>query len=405
MQAVISHSLIQRLAPSDKPYEVRDTRLKGLLLRVQPSGVMTFYVEYARGRRVSVGRAEALAPTVARKRAKQILSDAYIGRDPMASQRQAKARSFGDFVEAVYRPWAEQNIRTAGATVRRLKGNFPEFQAKKLNDITPWLVEKWRMRRLKSGTKPTTVNRDLDDLKAALAKATTWGLIEAHPLTGVKRLRTDDNPRVRYLTEDEERCLLAAIHEREARIRRRRSNANQWRTERGYPLLPDLEGAAFADHLKPLVLVSLHTGLRRGELFALTWENVDLPAARITIIGARAKSGRTRHMPINAVASNALAGWYSQAAETRGLVFPGKNGKQLDNVRAAWLGVLKIAHVEGFRWHDLRHTFASRLVMAGVDLNTVRELLGHASYQMTLRYAHLAPEHKAAAVAKLVERT
>ena len=76
MQAVISHSLIQRLAPSDKPYEVRDTRLKGLLLRVQPSGVMTFYVEYARGRRVSVGRAEALAPTVARKRAKQILSDA-----------------------------------------------------------------------------------------------------------------------------------------------------------------------------------------------------------------------------------------------------------------------------------------------------------------------------------------
>ena len=151
----------------------------------------------------------------------------------MASQRQAKARSLcgaAGISEAVYRPWAEQNIRTAGATVRRLKGNFPEFQAKKLNDITPWLVEKWRMRRLKSGTKPTTVNRDLDDLKAALAKATTWGLIEAHPLTGVKRLRTDDNPRVRYLTEDEERCLLAAIHEREARIRRRRSNANQWRT-------------------------------------------------------------------------------------------------------------------------------------------------------------------------------
>ncbi len=71
-------------------------------------------------------------------------------------------------------------------------------------------------------------------------------------------------------------------------------------------------------------------------------------------------------------------------------------------MRSSWEEVLKAAKIIKFRWHDMRHTFASLLVMKGVDLNTVRELLGHSDYQMTLRYAHLAPEHKAAAVAKLV---
>ena len=75
---------------------------------------------------------------------------------------------------------------------------------------------------------------------------------------------------------------------------------------------------------------------------------------------------------------------------------------RLDNVKKGWLPIVKVAKLEAFRFHDLRHTFASKLVMAGVDLNTVRELLGHADLKMTLRYAHLAPEHKAAAVAKLV---
>ena len=88
-----------------------------------------------------------------------------------------------------------------------------------------------------------------------------------------------------------------------------------------------------------------------------------------------------------------------------GLVFPGKNGKRFNNIRRSWAGVLDAAKISGFRLHDLRHTFASRLVMAGVDLNTVRELLGHSDYSMTLRYAHLAPEHKAAAVARLVRAT
>jgi integrase len=151
------------------------------------------------------------------------------------------------------------------------------------------------------------------------------------------------------------------------------------------------------------VLVALNTGLRQGEIFNLDWLDVDLVGAQLTVRGAGAKSGQTRHVPLNSEAVAVLTAW--RASATPGYVFPGRadgeNGR-LDNITKAWLHAVKAAKLETFRFHDLRHTFASKLVMAGVDLNTVRELLGHATLKMTLRYAHLAPEHKAAAVQKLV---
>lgn len=196
--------------------------------------------------------------------------------------------------------------------------------------------------------------------------------------------------------------MRRALDDREERIRQERDSANAWRDDRQYELLPNLRTTAFADYLKPLVVVSLHTGLRRGELFALTWQSVDLAAGKLTVHGATAKSGTTRYLPLNTEALAVLRGWRDQLSENSRLVFPGRNGDALNNVRRSWEGVLKAAGIKRFRWHDLRHTFASKLVMAGVDLNTVRELLGHSDYKVTQRYAHLAPEHKAAAVAKLV---
>jgi integrase len=122
----------------------------------------------------------------------------------------------------------------------------------------------------------------------------------------------------------------------------------------------------------------------------------------LTVVAEHAKSGRARHGPLNEEAVRVVKKCRTGDVNVAGYVFPGTGGDRLIDVKTAWKPLLQVARVTGFRFHDLRHTFASRLVMAGVDLNTVRELLGHADLKMTLRYAHLAPEHKAAAVAKLV---
>jgi hypothetical protein len=126
MQATLSIALVKQLQPGPKPFEVRDTRVRGLLLRVQPSGAMTYYVEYGRGKRISLGRSEVIAPDKARDRARDILEGARWGEDPMESRRLPKAHTLRSFIEQVCEPWAEANIRTAAATVARLKASFAE---------------------------------------------------------------------------------------------------------------------------------------------------------------------------------------------------------------------------------------------------------------------------------------
>lgn len=403
MQAIIGAQLIASLKPTDKPYEVRDTRLKGFLLRVQPSGAMSYICEYGRGKRITVGRVGVIKPAVARDKAGKVLADVVHGKDPQAAKRAAKAHDFASYLRHEYGPWVETHRKDGKATLARLRACFAaDLGKKKLADITPWVVEKWRAAKLKRGIVPATINRDLSALKAALSKALEWGLLEAHPLTKLKPSKVDHSPKVRFLDKDEEQRLRKALEARDERIRTDRVRANAWRTARGYELLSDLSAQPYVDHLKPMVLLAMNTGMRRGELLNLTWENVDQPRALITVVAATAKSGKTRHIPLNAEALAVLKGWKECAGRESGLVFPGTNGEPMGHIKTSWEGLLAAAEVTNFRFHDLRHHFASMLVMAGVDLNTVRELLGHGDIKMTLRYVHLAPEHKAAAVSKLV---
>jgi integrase len=178
------------------------------------------------------------------------------------------------------------------------------------------------------------------------------------------------------------------------------------RAKRGsfsYTSAEDLKHRTFVDHLKPAVLLSLHTGLRQGELLNLTWDYVDFDRSILTVEGKTAKSGKTRHIPLSEEALWLLRTWKQEQTvkSVRRIVFPAVDGEPMSEIGKSWERLLKRAKIQNFRWHDLRHDFASKLVMSGVDLNTVRELMGHADIKMTLVYAHLAPEHKAAAVAKL----
>lgn len=312
----------------------------------------------------------------------------------------AKVGALDGFLAHKYEPWVLAERKTGAQTLKRIRSNFANFLDKPLADINTWVVEKWRAEQIKKGKNKTTINRDVVALKAALSKALAWELIDVHPLAKFRPIKTDRRAKVRYLSAEEGGRLHAALLARDRTIKTERTNANNWRRARGYPLYPNLSAGTYGDHLTPMVLLSLNTGLRLGEVFALTWQNVNLSGRIVTIDGAAAKSGETRHIPLNQTAMSVLNAWRQQSV-SKNLVFPSRDGARLDNVRKAWAGVLADAEITGFRWHDLRHDFASKLVMAGVALNTVRELLGHVDLNTTLRYAHLSPGHRAEAVEKL----
>lgn len=395
-------ALIKTLTREATAYEVRDTKLRGLILRVEPTGKMTYYLVHARGRRIRIG-SHPLPADDAREIATGHLTAIYKGQDPVRVQKQAKAHTLLSFIEEEYEAWSKQHLRTHAKLLQRLKSNFSGFHGRKLTELSPADFEKFRTTRLKAGKKRATVNRDLDDVRGVLSKAHEWGFLDSNPLKDLKKLKLDKVGVVRFLTTEEDTALFAQLGAREQRIREKRQRANEWRAKRNHPLLPTLHNVRYADHLTPMVIASMHTGVRQGELFDLLWSDVDLARKQITIRGEKSKSLQSRFIPLNETVAGALSAWKDQSFDTTGRVFPAEDGGRLDNIKTAWKGVLSKASIKKFRWHDLRHTFASYLVMAGVDLSTVRELMGHADFQMTLRYAHLAPEHKSSAVAKLVK--
>lgn len=137
-------------------------------------------MEYARGKRITLGRAEVVTPQQARDQAKEILADAYRGLDPLAAARQARNHTFGSFIDEEYANWARANIRTHRGTLHRLNANFAAFRPLRLHEITPLLVERWRSERLSGGAKVSTVNRCLDDLKSSAGQGGAMGL-HRHP--------------------------------------------------------------------------------------------------------------------------------------------------------------------------------------------------------------------------------
>jgi integrase len=397
MRAIIGAKLLagKRAQAAAKPFEVRDSRLHGFILRVQPSGARSYYAQIARGRRIAIGKADHFKPDEARERCEKVLGNVAHGRPPLHGLDGADELTLGEFIAATYAAWARAyKPRTAESTLERVKLHFGAWYGRPLTSVTIEDLESWRMKRINGGTSPATIRRDLAALAGVLTRAVKLGKLPENVVRRVERPRIDRTPKVRYLDTGEESRLRTALRARDEEMREARESANRWRKAREQELLPKLRH--FGDHLTAAVLVSMNSGLRRGELLALHWAQIDFKEKLLTVEGATAKSGSTRHVPLNDEALDVLKRWREQVPDAD-RVFD-----VATSFKTAWAALLTRASILRFRWHDLRHHFASRLAQAGVPLNTVRELLGHASMSMTIRYAHLAPDQKREAVAKLV---
>lgn len=399
MKTKITQKLILSLQAQAKAYRVHDTLLPGFFIRVLPSAHASYMVTWGRNKAATLGRVGVLTLEQARTEARRYLTDAHEHGEPLAlttKRKNSAMPTLAEFITNNFEPWAlvHHKNKDSCSTIRTC---FKDLLTLKLNEININRVEKLRSDWLAASLKPSTINRNINRIKSLLARATEWGVITDNPLLKLKQLKVDKSGRVRYLSKDENQRLREALDTREELMRANRESGNNWRKARKKQELADLRAVTFSDRLKPLILLLLNTGIRRGEAFNLLWSDVDLSKKLLTIEGDGAKSSQTRHIPLNLEALATLKAWKNQSPQLN-YVFPSDSGGRIDNINKAWSNLRAAAKIEAFRLHDLRHTFASNLAIAGVPLNTIRELLGHSDIQMTLRYAHLTPDVKAAAV-------
>lgn len=400
MRAIIGSILLSSKVsqPTDKPFEIYDSRLPGFTLRVQPSGIRSYYARFGRNRRVAVGKVGAVSPEEARGRCQKVLGNVAHGRHLLHGLGGTDGMTLGMFIADAYTTWVKASRPcTAADTLEKLYRHFRTWYPEPLTAITVERVEAWKSRRLNTGRSPATVLRDLFTLSSVLRHAVNAGELTENPVRRVAKPRIDRRGKVRFLDQAEESRLRDTLAQRDLEMQDRRTVANNRRQTRHERVLAPL--MHFGDHLTPAILLSMNTGLRRGEVLKLHWSSIDFNRQLLTVEGRNAKNRQTRHVPLNEEASSVLRRWREQSG-TGVNVFGVATGFQ-----SAWEKVLKRACIRHFRWHDLRHHFASRLVQQGTPLNTVRDLLGHSSVGMSLRYAHLTPDQRREAVAKLNERS
>ena len=188
MRSKLNARTIQALSATESPYEVVDTDLKGFLLRVQPSGTMTYYFAYrnrsGKRSRYRIGKEGSLSPAQARDQAILLAARVVAGEDIQQEKkseqhaaRLAKNRTLDGFLTNMYEPWVCSQRKTGNATIGRIRSNFSHLYGRPLNEISLWVMEKWRSEQLKGGKAKTTINRDVTALKACLSKAVEWEIL------------------------------------------------------------------------------------------------------------------------------------------------------------------------------------------------------------------------------------
>lgn len=331
--------------------------IRGIFERPPRSGV--WWISYCDGEgkrhREKVGRRSAALDALGRRRL-EVKEGRYI--PPRAGAR----LTFRDLANAAM---TQKKLRLAPASYEtdmlRLKQLLPLIGNLPADRLTPARIEE-TLAHFRRQVSSSTVNRFHALISSIYKFAVHAGRVSINPASKVKRYKENES-RIRWLRPEEEKAIRDALI----------ADAHEYEFD-----------------------LALHTGMRRGEQFGLQWKDVDLERGILTV---RGKTGR-RHVVANSNATAALRKLHAITGKETHVSPDADNDVKRDWRR--WLeDAAKKAGVEDFHWHDLRHTFASRLVMNGVDIRTVQELLGHKSIVMTMKYSHLAPDHRQAAVEKM----
>jgi integrase len=314
MRAIIGSTLLSSKdsQPTKKPFEIYDGRLPGFTLRVRPSRVRSYYARFGRNRRVVVGKVGTVSPEEARERCQKVLGNIAHGRHPLHSLCGTDGMTLGMFIADAYTNWVKASRpRSAADTLEKLYRHFRTWYPEPLTPITVERVEAWKWRRLNAGRSAATVLRDLFTLSSVLRHAVNAGELTENPVRRVAKPRVDRRGKVRFLDQAEESRLRDALIKRDLQMQNRRTVANDRRQSRHERALPPLMN--FGDHLTPAILLSMNTGLRRGEVLKLRWGSVDFNRGLLTVEGRNAKNHQTRHMPLNEEALSVLRRWREQA--------------------------------------------------------------------------------------------
>lgn len=397
----INKTNVESLKAEAKVFDIFDSEQNRFGVRVHPTGRKTYFYTYRnkdkKRQRITLGVHGDITADIARNEAVKYAGQIAASIDPKEQSKAEKYKTLGGFIKEKYEPWRKAEKKTAAAEIEMLRRNFEVWYELELMQIDTKLVGEWRTQKLNEGIHNKSVNRYIAGLKSALSFAVKTELIPLNPLQKLKPLKIDDREKVRFLSDDEEKRFRKAIDQREARLCKERESANIWRKQRNYDLFPEIKEGDFADHIKPIILLLMNTGCRPIEVLTLEWQSVDLKRKQITIEGKHAKSGKTRHIPLSREALETLEQWKKQGSGS--LVFPSPVSKKaMDKLPRTITKLIQDAYLENFRPYDLRHSYASKLAMAGIDLNTIRELLGHAEISTTLIYAHLSEDHKRQAI-------
>ena len=253
-------------------------------------------------------------------------------------------------------PKVSNNTQTSYTT--SLNHLIPFFGESSLLSISPKMISRYKVLRKDEGAKPASVNLELSMLSKAFSLAVReWEWLRDNPVLRVQKDK-ENNERDRWLSKDEETIIL--------------DNCPEW--------------------LRDILVFDLNTGLRQDELLSLEWSRVNL--LRKTILITKTKNDKPKTVPLNKIALDVINRRSKVRSIKNNFVFFNRNGEKINahNLRQAFNIVMRKTGIKDFRFHDLRHTFATRLAQAGVDLYKISKLLGHKDIKMTQRYAHHCPD-------------